>query len=755
MSPDLWRRIIPDREEPLVKLTACIERIVFRSEETAYTVLNLDAGDEGEVLAVGTFPSVSIGDYVAVEGEYVLHPKYGIQLQVENFDFAFPTDLASYEKYLSSGVFKGIGKKLAKRIVQCFGEKTFTVMEEEPERLTEVKGISLNKARDLSDQVLAKREGRRTLLYLQGLGFSPKMSMKLYKAYGAEIQGVIRSNPYRLAEEVEGIGFHTADELAEEVGIRKDSPFRIESGFLYVLRAFSLEGNTCMKREDLIRDTAKLLQIPEEDLPDYPDALAMKRKISIRSLNGECFYSLPLYYYMEQGIALMLRDRNLVQEEDEPDILETVREIEKEEEIRLADEQREAILSSAKHGILLLTGGPGTGKTTTLRSLIRYFEKHKLQILLAAPTGRAAKRMGEATGREAQTIHRLLEASGSEDGDRMRFQRDEDNPLEADILVIDEMSMVDTSLFYNLLRAVPVGCRIVLTGDENQLPSVGAGNVLRDLLSSGCFKSVRLKRIFRQEEASDIVKNAHRIREGETLPFERSRDFLLVERDEISRVLAASRTLVMEKIPDYLGITPRDVQILTPMRKGMIGVEGLNRYFQKVMNPPSPEKKEMQFGDLVFREGDKVMQTKNDYDMEWTMRTSRAGFTQTGKGIFNGDIGILKEVRKLTSELKIEFEDGREVLYPYKDVDRLEHAFALTIHKSQGSEYVAVLLPLLQGPKPLMVRRLLYTGVTRAKRLVCIVGSRDCVQSMIQNTVEAERYTGLKEEVIRANESMD
>ncbi|MBQ7431871.1 MAG: ATP-dependent RecD-like DNA helicase [Lachnospiraceae bacterium] len=737
----------------MAEVEGYIERIIYRSEDTGYTVLSLLNGGKESCL-VGVLPSVSEGEYVTASGEVVVHPVYGEQIRVQEFAFSVPSDKAGMELYLGSGAIKGIGPALAKRIIKKFGEDTFRIMEEEPERLAEIKGISERRALEVASQMLEKREGRKAMLFLQKYGISWNMGMKIYNQYGNELYRIIQENPYRLADDITGIGFKIADEIASKAGIVADSEFRIRSGILYTLQQAVGQGHTYLPVEILIREAANLLQVEGEQVEKYMMDLTIDRKLLIRNVKvkeGEEAVQkaayLSHYYYLELNTARMLCDLDIRAVADREEIARTLENIEADTGIALDEIQREAVRTAVEQGLMILTGGPGTGKTTTINAIIRYFEEEDMEVLLAAPTGRAAKRMSEATGREAKTIHRLLEIAGPSEqqiGDHANFGRDEENPLEADVVIIDEMSMVDISLMHALLKAVPVGCRLILVGDVNQLPSVGPGNVLKDIIDSGCFQVVRLTRIFRQAAESDIILNAHRINGGEPVDVNRrSKDFLFVKRENAGNIVGASITLVREKLPAYVQARPQDIQVLTPMRKGNLGVEQLNVVLQEQLNPPAPGKQEKTFPQGVFREGDKVMQIRNNYQMEWEITDRHNIPMEKGVGVFNGDTGIIREVNLFAEELVVEFEDQKKVHYPFKQAEELELAYAVTIHKSQGSEYPAVVIPLLSGPRMLMNRNLLYTAVTRARQCVCIVGSVSMFQEMVANERVQWRYSGL------------
>ena len=624
-----------------------------------------------------------------------------------------------------------------------FKADTFRIIEEEPERLAEVKGISERKAMEIADQVNEKRDLRQAMIFLQQYGITMNLAVKVYQQYGQEVYGIIRENPYRLADDIEGVGFRTADEIAVRVGIRMDSDFRIRSGILYVLLQASTGGHTYLPEEELTRRTGQLLEVGEEQIEKQYMDLAIERKIIMKQGENQTQIYAASFYYMEANTATMLKQLNVSYEVPDLEIEERVRRIEKQTGMELDEHQMTAVKEAVRNGLLIITGGPGTGKTTTINTIIKYFEMEGLDIFLAAPTGRAAKRMSETTGFEARTIHRMLELNGGVDG-AAGFERNEQNPLETDVVIIDEMSMVDISLMHALLKAVAVGTRLILVGDVNQLPSVGPGSVLRDIIRSHECNVVMLTKIFRQASTSDIIVNAHKINQGEEVTLDnKSMDFFFLKRYDADVIISVVLQLIKQKLPKFVDATPYDIQVLTPMRKGLLGVERLNGILQRYLNPPSPQKREKEHGDILFREGDKIMQTRNNYQLDWEIRTKYGLSVDKGTGVFNGDMGIVREINDFAETMTVEFDEGRMVEYPYKLLDELELAYAITIHKSQGSEYPAVVIPLLSGPSMLMNRNLLYTAVTRARKCVTLVGNEVTFAQMVQNTSQQKRYSGL------------
>lgn len=726
------------------KLTGVIDHFLYRNETNGYGVMELTT-EYDDVICVGTLSGYDEGEMVVVSGEYVIHPVYGQQLKIESIKAILPTGIMGIERYLSSGIIKGVGPKMAKRIVNEFGEDTFKVIEQEPNRLIKIKGISERIAQSICEQVVGKKEQQDALIFLSQYGISQTMSVKIYDAFGDMIYSIIRDNPYKIIDEVDGIGFKKADEIAKKAGIKVDSEYRIQSGIVYVLTQAMSEGHTYLPMEELTVRAKELLGVETEAIDaQYPN-LSVEKKIIIKNEYAmtNCYTS--YMYHQELSVASLLKKLS-DSHEDTGNIMsdKMVERVEKELGLTLDEMQKKALRLAMQSGIMIITGGPGTGKTTTINAIIHCIEKEGLEVMLAAPTGRAAKRMTEATGYEARTVHRMLELNGaiSESGRSVYFERNADNPLEADVFIIDEMSMIDIALFNALLKAIPMGARLILVGDVNQLPSVGPGQVLYDLISSKCYPTVTLDHIFRQAKMSDIVVNAHKINRGESIQLgTNSKDFLFLERSDVNVIYKHMIQLITEKLPGYVDAAPSQIQVLTPTHIGPLGVEALNRILQKYINPPNKQKKEKEYGDNIFREGDKVMQTKNNYSLEWEILGKNRIVIDSGSGVFNGDVGTIVEIDD--SAITVEYDEIRRVRYTYDGLDELELAYAITIHKAQGSEYPAVIMPLLGGPRPLLTRNLLYTGVTRAKRCVMILGSCDTVNAMIRNESEKKRYTGL------------
>lgn len=731
-------------------VTGYIDHIIFRNEDNGYTVLVLKGteGDDEELTCVGTFPVISQGATIEASGNFINHHIYGKQFQITSFIEKMPEDAMAMERYLGSGAIKGIGAALAARIVRRFGADTLRIVEEEPERLAEIKGISEKKAREIAAQMEEKADMRKAMMFLQKYGISLNLGAKIYQKYGDSVYSVLQENPYRLADDISGVGFKIADEIAGRIGIHTDSDYRIKSGMMYTLLQATGEGHVYLPKEELFRRSSELLGVDASYMEKHLMDLSMERKV-IQKEEGEMVLVYPSrFYYLELNTARMLRELNIDCPEDEAFVQRRIAQIEKETGTTLDEMQKKAVTEAAGHGLFILTGGPGTGKTTTINAIIRFFEGEGSELRLAAPTGRAAKRMTEATGYEAQTIHRLLELNGMPEEERqgqaVHFERNAENPLEADVIIIDEMSMVDIQLMHSLLLAVTAGTRLILVGDENQLPSVGPGNVLRDIIRSGEFPVVELKKIFRQASESDIVVNAHKINRGEQVTLSnKSSDFFFLKRQDADIIIRVVIALIQEKLPRYVEAKPFDIQVLTPMRKGLLGVERLNQILQRYLNPPDPSKKEKEYGQGLFREGDKVMQIRNNYQLEWEIRGRYGIPVDKGVGVFNGDTGILKTINEFSETAEVEFEDGRCAEYSFKQLEELELAYAVTIHKSQGSEYPAVVIPLLSGPRMLLNRNLLYTAVTRARRCVTIVGSEETFREMIKNEKQQRRYSSL------------
>ena len=738
-------------------ISGYVEGITYRNEDNGYTVLTLSYGKK-EIKCTGNFGYIGEGEYIEIQGERIFHDVYGEQIKVQEYRVVPATDELSLRKYLGSGAVKGLGLVLAERIVKKFGENTLRIIEEEPERLAEVRGITIRKAMDICEQIEEKKDMRDVMIFLQGYGISPALSTKIYNLYGATVYEIIKTNPYRLADDLKGVGFKTADDIARRAGVEVNASIRIKSGMCYALTEASTAGHTYLPKSKLVEATVNLLGLRDqymnadgtynmELLDQCFTELVLEKKLILKEIEGIEAVFLSSFYYTELNIARMLLELNISTPEDEYIVGVKLDTIERNTGIKLDELQKRAVIETQNYGVTVITGGPGTGKTTTINAIIQMFEADGLEVSLAAPTGRAAKRMTEATGHGAKTIHRLLEVAGGAgvEETEARFGRNEQNPIETDVLIVDEMSMVDTFLIHALLKAVSIGTRLVFVGDVNQLASVGPGNVLKDIIESQRFQVVRLTKVFRQAGESGIVTNAHKINAGEKVELDNSTgDFLYIERESAQAALNATIGLIKSKLPEYVGAGEMDIQVLTPMRNGILGVTSMNEQLQKYINPPSEEKKEKEIGGVVFREGDKVMQIKNNYQLLWEQRTDEGRLIDSGNGIFNGDMGIITLINNTTNYMEVKFDDDRYVTYDAKQAEELELAYAVTVHKSQGSEYPAVIMPLVSGVSMLMTRNLLYTGVTRAKKCVCIVGKKETFASMVANIDQHRRYSGLK-----------
>lgn len=725
--------------------------IIYNNQTNGYTVFSVDI-EEQKVVCVGNVADIISGESVKLSGEWVNHPSYGKQLKVSNCEKCSPTSVEGMKKYLASGLIKGIGKKMAEKIVDRFGDETFTIIEQEPNRLSEIKGITVNKAIEVGVIFAEQHSTRNAMMYLQDLGISPVFALKIYRKYKDKLYDIIKYNPYRLADDIFGIGFKMSDDLAMKSGVEKKSPFRIKAAIKYVLTQATSEGHVYLPKYRVLRNTNELLDLDLSLIEDNLLELQMEHNIWQDTVNEEEVVYLNTYYYAEMAVAKKIIE---LSKNFKPikyvDLDNTIAKIEEEQEKFLANNQKEAVKEAINNGVLIVTGGPGTGKTTTINTIINLLLKEDQKIVLAAPTGRASKRMTEATGQEAQTIHRLLGINFLDDENKKQiFDKNDETPLEADVIIIDETSMVDIMLMHSLLKAISLGTKLILVGDVDQLPSVGAGNVLKDIIRSEKIKVVCLTEIFRQAQESAIIMNAHRINNGEEpILNEKDKDFFFLKRTTTDGVLDTIKELLTTRLPSFKKNldSKTDIQILTPMRKNAVGVENLNLVLQNTLNPKSDNKKEKEFRATTFRVGDKVMQIKNNYNIVW--QTNFDGVCEDGLGVFNGDQGIINDINEKDSNLKVLFDDGKMVVYDYTQLDELELAYAITIHKSQGSEYPVIIIPIHSGPPMLMSKNLLYTAVTRAKELVIIVGLKETIVKMINNNREVNRFTSL---TLRINE---
>ncbi|MBR5376024.1 MAG: ATP-dependent RecD-like DNA helicase [Lachnospiraceae bacterium] len=734
------------------RIEGTVDHVIYRNDDNGYTVLELLQKNNKNITVVGNMPIFDPGEALVFEGEYVKHPVYDLQFRMDSYELRTLEDRESILRYLSSGAVKGIGKGLAGRIVDLFDTDTFRIIEEEPERLAEVKGISIRKAMEISSAFEQKASSRHAFSFLQQYGLSNSLIQKIYDRYKDGLYDIIRKNPYRLIEDIDGVGFKTADRIAMESGTVTDARYRIRYGILYVLSEAEAEGNTCLPMEELVERASILLETEKPEIENGISDLSIERKAMLRvNSDGRTLVFSAAAFNAESECAAKLKELGTSVVEDEKEVRDRVEKIQKKLGIELEDSQLLAVMSAIRNGVFILTGGPGTGKTTIIKVMLEYFTEEGLDILLTAPTGRAAKRMSDATGYEAATIHRMLGVRGEEGAERRRFDHNRENPLEADVLIVDEMSMVDIYLFRSLLSALVYGTRLILVGDENQLPSVGPGAVLKDLIASGCYEVVTLTKIYRQSEAGDIVTNAHNIRLGREIKLDnKSKDFFFLERNDGEKIIEGIDYLIRKKLPPYVGCRSEEIQVLSPMRKGMLGVENLNLRLQAILNPPDQKKWETETPAGTLRMGDRVMQIKNNYDLEWEITGKNGIVTETGKGIFNGDTGRIVSIS--SSHIMVRFEDGRQAVYKSDLFEELELAYAITIHKSQGSEYPAVIIPVIKGPAVLLNRNLLYTAVTRAKNCVVIMGLAETVRFMTENISEQKRYTGLKERIQEVKE---
>jgi len=730
----------------LITIEGIVEEIIFTNEANGYTVCEIRCHNDS-ITAVGFMPFINVGDTLKLSGKWVNHPDYGEQLKVETYEKKLPQTVDAIEKYLASGVIKGVGPVTARKIVERFGEETLSILQFDPGRLAEIKGISLNKAIEIGQAFNEQQELREVVMFFQKYGISPTFSAKIYKTFGKDTIEKIKENPYRLADEVIGIGFKTADRIAQSLGIDPASGYRICSGIKYVLSQAASAGHVFLP-EDVLREyTASLLDIGLDSINDAIVSLLVDKSITVEHEGGTRRIYLSPFYYAETGVCRKLLElASVTFKKDIEGLEEAIDEVQAEEGIILAENQRIAVKEALTSGVMIITGGPGTGKTTIIKTIIKLLQKEGYDIALAAPTGRAAKRMTEATGFEARTIHRLLEMQYMGDENELYFFRSEANPIEADIVIIDEMSMVDVLLMNHLLKAIAPGTRLILVGDVDQLPSVGPGNVLKDIIASGVIKTVRLTEIFRQAEESMIIVNAHRVNRGEKPRLnERGKDFFFIHRKSGEDIVATIVELCGKRLPATYGYHPiKDIQVLTPTKKGITGVANLNIELQKALNPEDKRKNEKPFRDYVFREGDRVMQVRNNYNLRW-VKADRHDVD--GEGVFNGDTGLIRRIDTEEQKAEVIFEDEKIVEYDFSILDEIEPAFAVTIHKSQGSEFPVVVIPIFPGPKVLLTRNLLYTAITRAKELVILVGVERVLYEMIENDREAFRHSGLADKL--------
>ncbi|AXU59348.1 TPA: ATP-dependent RecD-like DNA helicase [Clostridioides difficile] len=722
------------------KLEGMISEIVFKNEDNGYTIAHL-VNENDEIVVVGCMPTLAIGESIEVEGKWVNHKIYGTQFEVNSFMPVTPSSLEGIYVYLSSGMIHGIGEKMAKRIIDKFGVDTLEVIQNSPEKLQEVEGIGSKKVKQIVKSYEEDRELRNIIIQLSPFGITPNYCLKIYKKYKSSAIEVINKNPYQLAEDIRGIGFKVADSIASKIGIDKNSKDRICQGILYTLNKSLSNGHTYLPEHVLIQDSEKLLELNGEILKECVMMLVYNQKIHIEKVNNENLIYLMPYYLAENGVCSQIVKLSQYEFEDlKIDIDNEINVLEEDKKIKLAEKQILAVKESVNSGVLIITGGPGTGKTTTINAIIDIFENNGKSVTLAAPTGRAAKRMSETSNKEAKTIHRLLEMGFSTDDD-LTFFKDEEDPINSDVIIVDEVSMVDIILMYNLLRAIKLGTRVILVGDSDQLPSVGAGNVLKDMINSNIINVVKLNEIFRQAQESMIIVNAHKINNGEPLYLNtKGKDFFFIRKSTNEEILNEIIGLVNERLPKFYKVDKlKDIQVLSSMRKGELGVTNLNIELQKYLNKKEKFKVEENFSKRLFRVGDKVMQVKNNYIKKWETEDQK----ESGEGIYNGDIGYVYHIDKDKKTIYILFDQTKIVSYLYDELDEIDHSFCTTIHKSQGSEFPVVVLPIAWAPPMLLSRNLLYTAVTRAKKLVVLVGDVKYLEYMIKNNRVNQRYSNL------------
>ncbi len=727
----------------MIKISGVAEQIIFHNESNGYAVVDFDI--DGEMATVvGCFDRLQEGDYLEMDVQSIEHPVYGTQYKMINYRFALPTTREGLIRYLGSGLLPGIGEKTAQEIVNTFGSKTLKIFDEQPQALLEVRGIGEKTYEKMMIAYNEHKSVREILIQLQEYGITTANALKIHNVYKERTVSVLLENPYQIVETVRGIGFRTADHIAAQLGIDKESPKRIYAGIAYVLSLCYTKGNTYMQEDELIEKTAAILEVPREDITLQIQELVLSGQMMMDTVADDRVYY-PIELYMaEDSVAL-----NLIRLLKAPvDI--TLRDLDNRIDgygadgaITLDKIQLEAVKEAVANSILVITGGPGTGKTTIIKGIVRLFEEMSFKIALAAPTGRAAKRMSETTGREAKTIHRLLDYHYS-DNHTPYFQRDEESPLDYDVVILDEVSMIDIQLMNGFLKALRQGTRLIMVGDSDQLPSVGPGNVLQDIIRSGVVKVIRLERIYRQSEKSMIAINARDINEGIVPTIDNESDFVLIKRKDQNKALQDILSLVKWRLPKHFGFDPMEqIQIISPFKKGQLGVVALNKALQEVLNPPDAEKKQKTFGETVYREGDKVMQIKNNYQLKWT------DAFEEGEGVYNGDIGEIISIDLSEKQMEILFTDDKRAVYAFDQMDELSHAYAMTIHKSQGSEFPAVIMPLLSGSTDFLDRKLLYTAVTRAKKLLVLIGSSENFGRMVHATQAIQRNTNLSERMLR------
>lgn len=734
-----------------------IEEIIFRNEQNGYTVFGIDYNTT-PVICVGKLINANIGENLSLEGDFVNNSKYGRQFAFSSYEVILPTTLVGIEKYLSSGLIKGVGPITAKNIVQHFKEQTFNVIEMNPSMLAEVKNISMKKALDIGDKFKELKKLQNTVMFLQKYNITTNMALKIYEIYGSKTVDTVKNNPYRLVEDIDGIGFLTADKIAKSIGIPQNSEYRVRAGILYSLSSsVDKTGNTYLPKNLLLSQTSNLLQLDIDVNQDlYDDALNSLTldKTVITMWYHENEIVIPSkYYFYENAVAQKLTLLNTAQIVKHLNLEDEIKHFEEKNHITFHEEQKNAIKNSINSGVSVITGGPGTGKTTIIKCIIEILKQNNQKFMLLAPTGRAAKRMSDSTGEEAKTIHRALEVASGDLARISRFVYNENNTFKTNVVIVDEVSMVDVALMSHLCKALPRDCKLILVGDKDQLPSVGAGNVLDDILKSGIITVTMLTKIFRQSDDSLIITNAHLINSGKMpLINNSSKDFFFEEKKDLDSIKNSIVDLVVSRLPKFTGLESSQLQVLAPLKAGVCGIDNLNKSLQQSLNPPSINKMEIPVGDTIFRVGDKVMQTTNNYNLVW--KKLNGFIEEEGEGVFNGDIGTIELIDFQTNEMIVMFEDGRRCIYPRTDVNQLSLAYAITIHKSQGSEFDVVIIPAIAGPSMILTRNLIYTAVTRAKKMVVIVGEQKNLKRMVSNNYTVQRFTLLKDLIILSNKKI-
>lgn len=741
-----------------MRIEGSVEEIIFRNEQNGYTVAIIDFRGTF-VTAVGKMVEINIGENVALEGEYVNNSKYGYQFSFSSYEIVLPTSLAGIEKYLSSGLIKGIGPVTAHNIVSHFGKDTFDIIEMAPSRLAEVKNVSTKKAMEIGEKFKELKKMQNSIMFLQKYNISTNMALKIYEAYQDKTVDIVKNNPYKLLEDIDGIGFLTADRIAQSVGIPHDSEFRVRAGIIHAMNmAVDRTGNTYLPKEMLFSSASQVLDLDQgehsQTFAEALDSLTLDKTFKTIFHNGSEIVMPSKYYFYESSVAqkLCMLNRSVVTKQQKLD--DEIEAFEEKNKIKFHQEQKSAIINSINSGVSVITGGPGTGKTTIIKCIIEILKQNKQDYMLLAPTGRASKRLADSTGEEAKTIHRALEVGQNNGNSLSRFVHNENNPLKTNAVIVDEVSMVDVALMSSLCKALPRDCKLILVGDKDQLPSVGAGNVLGDILKSEKITVSMLTKIFRQAENSLIITNAHLINSGKMPVIDNSsKDFFFEEHSQLPQTMQSIVDMVTKRLPKFTGLESAQIQVLAPLKAGLCGIDNLNKILQEKINPPSIKKMELAVGETIFREDDKVMQTANNYNLVW--KKMNGFLEEEGEGVFNGDIGYIDRIDYQTGETTVVFEDGRVCVYPRTDINQLSLAYAITIHKSQGSEFDVVIIPAIAGPSMILTRNLIYTAVTRAKKMVVIVGEKKNLKRMVSNSYTVQRFTLLKDLILQTDQKIN